>query len=311
MTRAAWFRRFQTAFIFFTTCIVLFLCSTLAMRAAPDESQGVALAALNAFVKQQQLSAPDGVAIDGFGSSVAINGNTAVIGAPGYPFDGTTTPRGAAYVFVRNGDLWTFQAKLVPNDGTADMLFGDSVAISGDIAVIGAPFQDLPGRPGTGAAYVFRRSGNLWSQDTRLVGDATALSFGRQVAIDGTTIVANANDAENRGSAYVFTPGFAAGPGLPQPWNLQQKLLAPNGQPGDRFARGLALRGNTIIAGTPRARVGGVMRGAVFVFNRTSTVWNVEAQPIVAPDGQEDDAFGESVSFDGVRVLIASPEALV
>jgi hypothetical protein len=295
-----------------TGCVaLLLLLRTLGIGASPQEGQGVAVAPLNVFTLQQQLSAPDAVADDGFGESIAISGNTAVIGADTAPIQGRSTARGAAYVFVRNGAIWTFQAKLVPNDASPGMLFGRTVAISGDIAIVGAPSHDLPGRPDAGAAYVFRRTGNLWQQDARVVGDSAAMSFGQAVSIDNATIVVGSDDAERRGAAFVFVQGLPATPAAPFPWRQQQKLLAPNGQADDDFAESVVVRSNTVIAGARDAQVGGVRRGAAYVFNRVGSLWTAESQEIVAPDGQDRDEFGRRVAFDGVRAMIAAPDARV
>ena len=279
------------------------LMTPLAVGASPEGQQEVAFAALTAFVLQQQLSARDGVPNDDFGGSVALSGNTAVIGAPSFPFDGTSSQRGAAYVFIRSGTIWTFQAKLVQGDQIEGQNFGRTVAISGNIAVIGSP--------GANAVYVFRRSGNLWQQEARLTGDSSATRFGRSLSIDGNTVVVGADDEERRGAAFVFVAGLQSSPGAPIPWLQQQKLLAPSAQPGDNFGVSVVVRGNTIIAGASNKNVNGGERGAAFVFNRVSTVWTAENQAIVAPDGQDDDDFGVSVAFDGIRVAVAAPEARV
>jgi hypothetical protein len=97
------------------------------------------------FIERAKLLASDGATGDQFGYSVAISGDTAVIGAP---FD-DTSPRsnhGSAYVLVRSGGLWTQQAKLTADDGAASDYFGFSVAIGGETAVVGARFDDVKAR---------------------------------------------------------------------------------------------------------------------------------------------------------------------
>ncbi|MBC8170963.1 MAG: hypothetical protein H7X77_04810, partial [Anaerolineae bacterium] len=116
-----------------------------------------------AFTQEQKLTASDGATDDYFGTIVAIDGDTAIIGAP--RDDGTGTESGAAYIFVRDGGgVWSQQQKIFPGDLGADDNFGISVSISGDTVIVGAPFQGT----NQGAAYVFTRSGVVWTQQQKL-----------------------------------------------------------------------------------------------------------------------------------------------
>ena len=133
---------------------------TAVIGARNDDDNGHNSGAVYVFVRnggvwteQQKLLASDGVAGDQFGWSVSVDGNTAVIGAPFAEGDG------AAYVFVRNGSVWSEQQKLFASDGLA-VDFGWSVSVDGDTAVIG----DDEAHDYTGAAYVFVRSGGVWSE---------------------------------------------------------------------------------------------------------------------------------------------------
>ena len=134
--------------------------------------------------QQAELTASDGTTHDLFGLSAAIFGSTAVVGAPA-----KNSATGAAYVFVRSGTTWTQQAELTASDGASNDAFG-SVGISGSTVVVGAPGKNS----GTGAVYVFVRSGTTWTQQAELTasdgvaGDA----FGGPVAISGSTVVAGA-----------------------------------------------------------------------------------------------------------------------
>src|SRR5262245_52455304 len=106
------------------------------------------------------LFAGDGAADDEFGRSVAVSGDTLVVGATGDDI-GANNNQGSAYVFVRSGGVWSFQQKLTANDGAAGDGFGRSVAISGDTVAISS-FS------GNGAAYVFVRSGGVWTFQQKL-----------------------------------------------------------------------------------------------------------------------------------------------
>ncbi|MBI1761102.1 MAG: FG-GAP repeat protein [Acidobacteria bacterium] len=181
------------------------------------------------FSQQAKLSAPDAAANDAFGDSVALDGNTAVVGAP---FDdGSGANQASVYVFVRSDTVWTFQAKLAAVDGATSDQFGFAFALSGDTLVVGAPFDDID----QDSVYVFTRSGTSWSQQQKLTASdgATGDHFGVAVALSGNTFVAGASDDNisanaDQGSAYVFTRSGTA-------WMFQQKLTANDGAAFDFF----------------------------------------------------------------------------
>jgi hypothetical protein len=152
------------------------------------------------FVRQAKLTASDGAEADGFGTSVAVSGYIAIVGAP--LADALGVDSGAVYVFRRRANgTWREVAKLMPSDGLANRVFGTSVSMSGDTAIIGA----------RGAAYIFtrtRRNGAVgWIQQATLVPpDAAGVdrSFGGSVSISGDTAVVGAPAAGPFGAAYVF-----------------------------------------------------------------------------------------------------------
>ncbi len=134
---------------------------------------------------EQKLVATDGVANDFLGSSVAVDGDTAVVGAPGD--DGQ---KGAVYVFTRSGDSWTQTAKLTASDGAAGDSLGDSVAVDGDTIVAGAPFDDVGANPEQGSVYTFARTGLAVRQETAKLtaSDGTTTDLlGDSVAVEGNT----------------------------------------------------------------------------------------------------------------------------
>jgi hypothetical protein len=155
------------------------------------------------WLQQAKLTASDAAAGDFFGNSVAFSGSTAVVGAMN-----KNNQAGAAYVFVRSGTTWTQQAKLTASDGITGDEFGSSVALSGSIAVVGAP-----GKVNfVGAAYAFVRSGTTWLQRAKVGATDTvgADDFGASVAVfsrpAGTIAVVGApTKAANTGAAYVFS----------------------------------------------------------------------------------------------------------
>ena len=176
------------------------------------------------FTQQETLVAPDAAESDYFGYSVALSGDTVVVGAMFH--DGAAAvDQGSAYVFVRSAGVWTLQQKLVAADAASRDQFGTSVAISGDTVVVGARFDLGAHIIGHGSAYVFVRSGGVWSQQQKLL-PADAVSgdgFGYSVAISGETIVVSApfggTAVIREGAAYVFVRSAGV-------WSQQQKLLA-------------------------------------------------------------------------------------
>ena len=138
------------------------------------------------------------MAYDYFGKSVAVSGDIAVIGA--YNADGTVARSGSAYVYARSGTTWTQQAKLTASDGMAYDSFGEAVAVSGDIAVVGARSADGT-VPDSGAAYTYSRTGSTWTQLKKLSASDGAVSdyFGQSVAAAGDTVVVGAYGDDEKG----------------------------------------------------------------------------------------------------------------
>ncbi|HEY5474140.1 MAG TPA: FG-GAP repeat protein, partial [Candidatus Limnocylindrales bacterium] len=126
---------------------------------APPSAQAIVVPS---FMQQlRKVTAPDGAVNDHLGRAVAVSGDTMLTGAP---FAGDP---GAAYVFVRVGQEWVFQQKLVAPDGAVDDYFGTAVALSGNTALIGSP-DDNDNGAGSGSAYVFTRSGATWTFQQKL-----------------------------------------------------------------------------------------------------------------------------------------------
>jgi len=159
--------------------------------------------------EQAKLTAADGAEGDIFGVRVALQDNTALISARRDDDDVMGVDAGSAYVFTRVGTTWTQQVKLTAPDGAADDRFGRSVALTADTALIGAMFQDKQGK-NSGAAYLYKRSGNTWSLQTQLTAadGAEGDVFGWNVALFGQTALISANrdndKGKNSGSAYIF-----------------------------------------------------------------------------------------------------------
>ena len=159
------------------------------------------------FVSEQEVVASDALENDQFGSAVALDGDTALIGATLGDDDNNGEDTGAVYVFTRAGTIWREQAKLTASNGSRADYFGSAVALDGDTALVGAYGHYLD----SGAVYVFTRSGTEWSQQQMLYASDMDSDdhFGRVVSLNGNTaFIGSPNDDDNgssSGSVYVFT----------------------------------------------------------------------------------------------------------
>jgi len=262
------------------------------------------------WTQQAVLLAPDGAALDKFGQSVAISGNTIVVGA--YQDDTGFADGGSAYVFVRSGTTWTFQQKLTPALMAANDEFGNAVGITGDSIVVGSHFADLPSNSDAGAAYVFQRSGTTWTELQKLTpsagtgGGIGGDNFGESVAMNGgrAVIGASGDDSPNTaaGAVYVFTESG----GL---YGLQQKLTILNGSNGDRLGSSVAIEGNALVGGAKEysPAVGQTAFGAAYVYEFNGTTWISQGR-LTASDGALADRFGWSVAVSNNVIAVGARE---
>jgi len=253
------------------------------------------------WVEQQTLSAADSGQAQAFGCAVALNGDTAVVGACRDNQLGILA--GAAYVFVRAGGTWTQQQKLVAADGAPSDHFGSSVAVSGDLALVGSPWDGDAGEY-SGSAYLFVRSGGLWSQQQKLTAAdaAPADRFGISVALEeGTALVGADHDddaAASSGSVYEFVEDG----GL---WVEQQKLAAADATSFSYFGRSVALEGDTALVGAVRG--GGTVAdsGSAYLFVRSGGIWS-QMEELNASDGAAGDMFGGAVALEGEQAVVGA-----
>ena len=252
------------------------------------------------WTEQQKLLASDGAVSDYFGQSVAVSGDTVVIGADS---DDNGFNSGSAYVFVRDGGVWTEQDKLLASDGAEWDAFGSTVSISGNTVVIGAVF-DSDSDNESGSAYVFVRDGGVWTEQQKLLAsDGAAFDrFGRSVAISGDTVVIGADGDDDNGSrsgsAYVFVRSNGV-------WTEQDKFLASDGTVDDYFGRSIAISGETAVIGAWGDDTQGSRAGAAYVFGRTGETWT-EQDKLLASDGTFNDSFGLSVAISGDSTVIGA-----
>lgn len=243
------------------------------------------------WILQARLVASDGARAERFGYSVGIDGDTIIVGANLHA--GT----GAAYIFVRDGTSWTQQAELTASDGLISDEFGDSVAVSGDTAVVGAAYAGIGG-DWSGSAYVYKRTGTSWAEEAKLRASDAAASdqFGWSIAIDGdTVVVGSVYDESQTGSAYVFTRSGTT-------WTQAQKLVANDAAVEDAFGVSVAIDGNSIAIG---AGWKNTFVGAAYVFVYDGSSWVQQAE-LTASDGTNGNEFGMAVDISGDRVAVGA-----
>ncbi|MDH5753300.1 MAG: FG-GAP repeat protein [Deltaproteobacteria bacterium] len=279
------------------------------------------------WVQQAYVKASNPEALDLFGVSVALShdGNTLAVGAwkegsnstgiNGDQLNNSAYYAGAVYVYTRSGDTWSQQAYIKPSNTMGGANFGVSVALSlnGDILAVGSPNH---GSPQSGAAYIFTRSGDTWSEQAFLKsfnpdgGDR----FGAAVALDddGDTLAVSAtwedsaatgidgdhlnNSLADSGAVYVFS--FSG-----TEWSQQAYIKASNTGSNDWFGMSLTLSGdgNTMVAGSPQEDA---LRGAAYVFLRQSGTWSEQAY-LKTSNISNNAHFGNSVSLAGDGNLLA------
>ncbi len=252
------------------------------------------------WTEAQKLLASDAGAMDRFGYSVSLDGDTILIGA--YHDDDNGSDSGSAYVFTRSGTIWIQQAKLVASDGAAGDNFGYYVSLSGDTALIGAPLDNDNGNF-SGSAYVFIRIGTTWAQQTKILASdgAPGDNFGWCVALDGDTALIGAlygyGNIFGTGCAYIFTRSGTI-------WTQQQKIFTLDGQSGDLFSYSVSLNGDTGLIGVSGDDDN---KGSAYVFTRSGTTWTQQAK-LVASDGTAGDDFGIGVSINDDTALIGADQ---
>jgi len=239
---------------------------------------------------------------DYFGSSVAIDGDYAIIGESLDDDNGAWS--GSAYIYHKEGDSWIEQIKLLAPDGEWPDRFGCSVAIDGDYAVIGAKGSRDMG-VSTGSAYIYQKQGDSWFVQTKLVASDGAYgdTFGCSVSIDGDYAIIGAflcdDLGESSGAAYIF---YREG----NNWIEQTKLIASDGDSCESFGLSVCINGDYAVVG---ASAGDndmdVRTGSAYIFHKQGDSW-IEQTKLLASDGAYGDSFGCAVSIDGDNVIVGA-----
>jgi hypothetical protein len=239
-----------------------------------------------------------------FGPIVSINGDYAIVGSIWDRDQGKCS--GSASIFKGDGTSWALQARLLASDGYPNTFFGSSVSIQGDYAIVGAVFSYNWNQSARGCAYIFKRDGTIWTEQTKLtgLGDSMYDSFGRSVLISGDYAIIGAPDDDNNendsGSVYIFKRSG-------ENWTRQGKLIAFDGSTGDAFGLTVSASGDYIIVGAPYDDddLYGRDSGSAYIFKLVGTNWIQEVK-LTAWDGARDDHFGSSVSIDGYYIIVGA-----
>ena len=249
---------------------------------------------------QTKLLAADAAQYNYFGLSVAVRGDTAIVGA--YGKSDLVRNAGAAYAFTRNAGSWTQQARLGTSTPLIDAYLGATVATNGSYTAAGAPYASV-GAQNDGVVYLF--SNATWQQQTILLpNDPDSLSqFGNALAINDNTLFVGApmhdSFGVNAGAVYVFTFDGVS-------WVQRQKLIGADTVPGDRFGSALALNDGWLAVSAPLHSSPGSPGGAVYLFQFDGVSW-VQRYKVGAPDTIAGDRFGSALALDDGWVAVSAP----
>jgi len=237
---------------------------------------------------QQKLTASDGAAQDNFGQSVAISGDTIIVGSPNDDV-GAVLNQGSAYIFTRSGATWTQQPRLNSADGADSDRFGRSVAIDETTAIVSAPGADIGTTFSAGAVYTFNRAGAAFTQSQKLFStEADVFVFGESIALAGDNLVVGSPNSDdpprglaNNGAVYVYRRSGAT-------FSQRGRLLAYDRATADQLGSFVGISGNYVIGGSPGSDVYGLSStGAGYVFDLNAVSFNSPASDFDG-DGKAD-----------------------
>jgi len=285
------------------------------------------------WTQQAYLKASNLDANDAFGTSVAIDGDSIIVGAASESGDGSIetdnsmVDAGAAYIFTRSGSTWSQQAYLKASNADIGDSFGTTVAFDTDTVVIGAIAEDSDGTGesdnsvnNAGAAYVFTRTGSSWSQQAYLKASSTGIDdvFATSVDIDADVVVIGAvgessdgsidtnNSAVSAGAAYVFTRTGSA-------WTQQGYLKATNLDAGDKFGSSVGVDNGVVVVGAADESGDGsaasdnssASAGAAYVYTETGGVWS-QQNYVKAFNAEAGDNFAGRLAVDGGILVLGA-----
>jgi FG-GAP repeat protein len=253
---------------------------------------------------------PDAVNSDFFGFSVDMSATHVITGASNANMVGSDD-QGKAYIYTYDINNTTLQATLLASDAQTYDYFGLAVGISGDDAVVGAPFNDILGVNNMGRAYVYKRSGNTWPEVQLLTpaDGATDDRFGNAIAVWGEYLAISSpyktyNGLSNAGKVYVYRKN---GPS----WILIQQFNSPAPNYGEVFGYRLVIKDNILLVSATDF-IGGSYdsTGSVYIYSINNNTVSYEAT-LHASDGQNGDAFGSSIDYHNGVIIVGANRAVV
>lgn len=261
------------------------------------------------WIQQARLTPSIPKAGDLFGSAVAIDRDTIVVGAVGNDSideNGDDAPEmGAVYIFTRSGDQWQQQAKIEPEDGVKADYFGNSVAIAGERIVVGASGKDLGNTSDAGKVYTFYRSGTQWYQSQSITAPDLEANdnFGASLDIDGPRVVIGAPSDDRVGAAFIF---YRTG----STWAQESKIEPDDDHLGDNFAASVSIEDELVVVGAPFAdpEIGGrqvTNAGAAYVYRKRANTWSQDSK-LVLENASAFDNFGGSVTTSGNSIVVGA-----
>ncbi|MDY7108559.1 MAG: FG-GAP repeat protein [Planctomycetota bacterium] len=267
---------------------------------------GIDISSARGQCEAAKLMPDDGHAGQFFGADVAVRGDVVLVGAS---YDvGSGAEAGAVYVYRRDGLTWIEEAKLLASDAEELDRFGSATAVDGTVALVGAWGDDdaYQGHQScnSGAAYVFRRTGEGWVQEAKLLAPEPEWGdhVGYAVDLDGDIAVLGAPCDNDGGivSGIVYVFRYEGGA-----WSCEATLNHPYPSAHDSFGYSVAVRGNRLMIGCTGDDDFGMDAGSVFVFEHDGSGW-VEQAKLRASDVQDCDEFGTAVDASGDLLVVGA-----
>ena len=257
------------------------------------------------WVLDGELSAGNRHSGDELGAAVAIEGDTAMIGAPGAFTAAGGTSAGEVYVMNRKAETWELLQRITGGTTPTGERFGEAIDLDGDTVMIGAPEFD-----GTqfdqGAVYFFKREDGIWNQMTRIVAPTAEANqlFGSVISLSGNTAaVGLPSGVRDWSVVQTFTRNEGQ-------WSAADIVKLPHEEEVESFGSALALEGNTLLVGAPAA-LGSAVESSAHVFTRNDSGWGRQATlKAVADGGDIGLGFGSAVALSGDTALIGAPDDL-
>ncbi len=253
----------------------------------------------NTWTQEATLIASDSTKGHGFGRYVSISGDYVIVGAPW-----NHENPGSAYIFRREGSTWSEEARLIASDGEWGDEFGTSVSISGDYTVIGAPGDNNDNGINAGSAYIFKRDGNTWIQEVKLIqSDNTEDYFGTSAAIDEDYIIIGAKEYNKYGLSFGGSANIYKHNG--DNWVQEAKLTAKNLMPSNYLDFDVTISNNHAVIGAIWANDNPIAC-SVTVYSRNGSAWTKQTN-LNTIDSSQNDYFGFSVSISDNNVIVGAP----